>query len=60
MASKRSKSKRCIQVIEGGEVITAAEQLWAQLRASFSRAQDATRWMQVSAQIPHPTTRLIN
>ncbi len=60
MANKRSKSKRCIQVIEGGEVLTAAEQLWAQLRASFSRAQEATRWMQVTARIPHPDTRLIN
>ncbi len=60
MASKRSKSKQCIHVIEGGEVLTAAEQLWAQLRASFSRAQEATRWMQVSARIPLPNTRLIN
>ena len=60
MPSRRSKCKRCIQLVEGGEVLTAAEQLWAQMRASFSRAQDATRWMQVSARIPHPTTRLIN
>ncbi len=60
MASKKSKSKHDKQVIEGGEVLTAAAQLWAQLRASFSRAQEATRWMQATARIPHPTTRLIN
>ena len=57
MASKRSKSNL---VIEGSEAVTTAAQLWAQLRASFSRAQEATRWMQASARIPHPNTRLIN
>ena len=60
MASKRSKSNCRIHVIEGGEVLTTAAQLWAQLRASFSRAQEATRWMQATTQLPHPDTRLIN
>ena len=59
MPTKRSKSKRCIQVIDGA-VLTAAEQLWAQTVASFARAQLATRCMEQTARIPHPNTRLIN
>jgi len=59
MATRRSKSSRCIDVIEG-ELLIAAEQLWAMARASFARAQAATRCMEVTVRVPHPTTRLIN
>ena len=59
MLIKRSKSKRCIDVIDG-DLLTAAEQLWAMTRASFARAQRATRRMQQTACIPDPSTRLIN
>ena len=59
MPTKRSKSRRCIQVIEGA-VLTAAERLWAHTHASFARAELATRCMQQTARIPHPNTRLIN
>jgi hypothetical protein len=59
MPTKRSKSRRRIDVIDG-EVLTAVEQLWAQTRASFARAQRATRCMQLTARIPEPSTRLVN
>jgi len=59
MATKRSKSRRCIQVIEG-EVLTAAGRLWKQTRASFAQAALATLVMQHTARIPDPSTRLIN
>ena len=59
MPTKRSKQGRCIQVMEGA-VLTAAERLWAQTRASFARAELATRCMQQTARIPHSSTRLIN
>lgn len=59
MPTKRSKPKRCIDVIDGA-LLTAAEELWAQTRASFARAQHATFCMQRTACIPDPTTRLIN
>ena len=57
MPTKRSN--RCIDVIDG-DLLTAAEQLWAMTRASFARAQRATRRMQQTAYIPDPSTRLIN
>ena len=59
MPTKRSRSRRCIQVIDGA-VLTAAERLWVQTRAGFARAELATRCMQHTARIPHPNTRLIN
>ena len=59
MPTKRSRSNRCIDVIDGA-VLTAAEHLWAQTRASFARAHRATRCMQLTARIPGPNTRLIN
>jgi hypothetical protein len=59
MPTKRSKSKQRIPVIEGA-VLTAAEQLWAQTRASFARAQTATLCMHLTARIPESSTRLIN
>ena len=59
MPTKRSKSKRCIDVIDG-DLLTAAEELWAQMRASFARAQRDTGFMKLTARIPDPSTRLIN
>ena len=59
MATKRSKSKRCIDVIDG-DLLTTAGQFGAMARASFARAERATHRMQQTASIPDPSTRLIN